>query len=203
MAPKEKQLTKGQKNLKKDIIKSIRGQKEPRLCLQSITATSVTFSGLMSGALLVAAQGNAYNQRDGDVTTHKHIKIRATIGVGSTSNIVRCILVKWLVSNETEVPTVADIVDTEGNYVGNSRCPLADINFHKINNKKFVVLKDKTWHLDQSNTVKTFNWTVKPRGKTYWSGTYSSGNLYLCTLSDDGAATYPYIAYVSEVQFLP
>lgn len=189
--------------VRKAVNKQIQAAQETRQWLTSITSTSVTTAGLMSNTLFSPVQGNTFLNRDGDEVKYDRIRIDGDIVVASTTNALRTILFKWHQDTAVEVPVALDIVDTRGIYLGAANAPFSDIQFNQAKKKKFTVLSDQLHYVDQGNQIVRFRIHQKLAGKALFNEGVSTGKnqLFLLAISDDGAVSYPGLAYVSEITF--
>lgn len=140
--------------------------------------------------------------RDDNQIDPVSIHIAGELIVGGSTNMVRVALIRWKISNAT-APTVADIVDDDGFYVGNNRSPLAPLRFEKNQRAKFNVLFDRTYTLHQSKQNVLFNIRNRCASQmTFDDGLVTQvGALYLMVWSDDGAVAYPKLSYVSQLVY--
>lgn len=203
MTRSKPKFTKKDKALKREIMEAVCQESETKQYLSSAIATNVTNAGVMSASLLQPAQGDAFNERIGDVVNYESVSIRGSLVVASTTNTIRLVLLKWKVDNSVEAPTYASIMDSGSFYINSANAPNADIIFNKAEKEKFTILYDRTWQLDQTRNSVAFHIDRKVKGKCYFNtaALTSSHNLYLLSISDDGVTTYPQITYVSEIKY--
>lgn len=192
------------KTVNKAIDRKIDRNTEPGQALSSVVLSSVTFSGLMSPSLTVGiSQGNGFTQRKGDLVRLKHFSMRGDVIVAATTNAMRIIVFVWKRDNNVSVPVPADILDSQGFFIGNSRAPYSDYQFEKVNKAKYRILSDRTYALSQSKQSVSFhvNKKIDIELKFNAGAVTGTNHLYCLAISDDGAVAYPSITYVAETTF--
>lgn len=194
-ASKMRKTHKTAKKIHKEVINEIRKAGETKIYTTVATAANVTFSGTISNSLTIPVKGDAYNQRTGIQISPLSLNLKGQIIVGGTTNIVRLVLFRWKDNTATAVPVVADLI-TAG-YTVASYAPLFTYIWGP-KRKKFSVLWDRTFAVDQGKQVVYFNKTIKLKGTQVFNpGAVTDGTsqLFLMSISDDGAVSYPSLEY--------
>lgn len=179
----------------------VNGTSETKRYTTAAGIASVDFSGGISGSMCPMAQGDGYNQREGDMVTLSKATIRLTVTSAATTNVVRVILFRWK-EDDTTPPTVGDIL--EGGYSGTADAPRAMLKFGTAR-EKYNVLWDKSYGLSNNSNesrhlVKSFYF--KNSKVRYNAGlTTARGSLRLLIISDDGISTYPTAAWSWELYY--
>lgn len=161
--------------------------------------TDVNINPTASGTVLPysqIAQGDAYNQRDGNSVKANSLLMRCstTLNTSAESTFVRCIL---FIDNEqnASTPTVANVLESVG-YLS----PL-----NHVNGSRFAVLKDKTVTLKKDMNAVCFKWYLKLRHHIkFSSGTATDtreGNIYLLLISSE-VTNVPDFDVLSRLRFI-
>lgn len=146
------------------------------------------------------AQGSADTQRVGDMVQQHRLHFKAAIKIGSTDNVVRVIVFRWL---DESVVSLADIVDQTGGLTS----PLATYT-HDTRCKYRVLYDSGPMGLSLAGRgVITINKNINLKGykQRFEAGSTDSikGDIYVMYCSDKDAAgsNFPTLQYVSRKQF--
>lgn len=164
-------------------------------------ASNIDNTGLVPDLLNNLVRGTSYiNNFLGNKIKPRGIQLRFSWRAGDPANVCRIICFQWL--NST-VPTTADVLAT-------ATGPWSAINYDNI---QFLnILYDSIFNINEYFAGARSQFgpekTVYIKGKKLFpvdfasgSATVNKGGLYLCLISDSGAATHPSISYYTRVTF--
>lgn len=186
---------------KKQVKQLVRGQSETKRFVSAVGIASVDYSGGISPNLSAIAQGDGYNQREGDVVTLSKGVLRMTLTAGPTTNAIRVILFRWL-EDSTTAPTVGDLL--LAGYSGSADAPRAPLVFGALR-EKFNVLYDRTFGLgfNSKEIVQIEKSIYFKNSKVRFNPAATTGrsNIYMMIISDDGVSAYPTAAWTFECYY--
>lgn len=193
---KPKGLTKTEK---KEVKQLVRKESETKRFTFAHSAASVDYGGHILGTLTNIAQGDGYNQREGDQITLSKAILRYHFVCANTTNVLRLIIFRYKIDSATP-PTVADIV-TAG-YVGSGNAPFAPLQFG-TDREKFNVLYDKSVYLSETTHEveggKHTMYLKNSKVRFNAGATDGRGTIWALVISDDGAVTYPTCNFTWEL----
>jgi hypothetical protein len=157
-------------------------------------------------------QGVTEETRSGNLIKPKHLSIRFSayyVSSGTlttaTSNVVRVVVLKWLINDGQTAPTMTEIFEYNGSVYGEAiNSPFA-WNNTKNQQKWFQVLYDKRWSIGLAPGGMCTDIELKLKGTTSFDDTYgtATGNYYLIYYSDDATAfnAGPYMSNFSRFTY--
>ncbi len=186
------------KSVVRQMIKSSLGSQQELKYYSTFINTTLDISGTIF-SILRPAQGVSDLDRIGDSVFLKHIELKYATSAADPTNLVRVIVFKW---NQASTPTVADVLTSA--YLGTVQAPLAPLTWD--NRSKITVYYDKLHSLVPStNTALVSSSLSLPiKGRVQWAAsavTNGTNQIYICAISDSGAATHPAFEFVSLVAF--
>lgn len=183
------------------LVKKVASKVETKY-LSTSEALTVDYGGVIR-KLTGVAQGGADYQRLGDQIQMKSLTIRfAPSNMADTFNILRCIIFKWTQDDNVTSPYPSTLL----NSTGYTTAPLSAWVFDAMRAKKFKVLYDKTFDLNQDLSVadklpKVIHLKIKNKINFFASTVNGTGHIYMLLISDSGLAPHPIINYVSQAFF--
>lgn len=129
------------------------------------------------------AIGTAFNQRVGTKIHLQTIRIRGSFLVADTTNVVRMLVFRWHVDNNSDVPSSSELFDSGSDvYSGVTR----------FAPNRFTILHDEMFALDAFHVIKKYDRTVSLQSLcTFSSGTAGIGHVYVSMISDSTAVPHP------------
>lgn len=164
------------------------------------SATSVDFSGVQ-WALASIPQGNQDSQRVGDKLKLKDIDVRFELKLGTSPNKFRVLVYQWHDMSGASSPLPISILENTGTVDS----PLQPYIWS--NKSQYTILRDKTYNLETSvSTMVTDRFFIKRGFRkqvnfTVGSSTLQTNGIFLLAITDDGAVTYPTLAFHSRVRY--
>lgn len=189
--PQRKQYRRGPRGLnqkqKKEVKKLVQAPMERKHFVTAYEGNASSSVHVITD-LTGIAQGDAYNERDGDSIKIVGGYFRGSVVGSDATNIVRITLIRW---KPTTTPTANDIYQSTG--IGTVGSIYSE--FDRDNRKSFTVLKDIFIHVDGYNPQKPFYIRIKnqPMLKYMGSSTNGANKLYLIHSSDSIASGHPSI----------
>lgn len=167
--------------------------------------SSSTFNGTVTH-LSPIAQGDNVSERDGDSIKVQSFHIsgavfRNTLAAATVNESVRIIVVRALQDNLSP-PSTGEILET----AGTATAPYQGIDFLNSSdlNKKFGIVYDDLFSLDNAHQVRLVNFTTNHDCHVYYRGVASNqtgnGNYYLLVVSNTNA-TVPSFDFSSRLRF--
>lgn len=160
-------------------------------------ADNVDYTGLTYD-LVAIAQGDTDITRDGDKIMPTSMQIRMSFNIGDATNVMRLVVFRWKGYDSVDAPTTAKIFQFTGSIIG-PRSP-----FLHDQRSRFEVLLDELINLDAGHTMHTLNtsFALAKKQIEYNAGTTVGMNkLYMCVISDSGAATHPTVTFGIRTYF--
>jgi len=144
--------------------------------------------------LLVPSSGTLNYQRIGNSVSLKKLIVRCNFTVADSSNILRMVLLRWHPSSTSDVPQVAELLNSTSN-------PLAMYIIQKPS--RFKVIYDQIITVDTYNPIKSLDFELDLNGKVSFDTGVTTGSehLYLFLQSDSGAASHPLFNYYGSVLY--
>lgn len=185
------------------VKKQLNSRSEKKFCDSTVTNTGVTTTGTTT-YLSGIAQGNTAIQRIGDTVLYKSIRIKGTIIVGDTTNILRLILFRWKAKTDITLPTIANILQVGSGSAQGVFSPL-------INDLRdqFIVLHDKLYPVNTNGTASgtqhLFSIVKKLNVKAEYittNSTFQSNGLFLLAVTDSAVLPNPGITWYSRISFI-
>jgi hypothetical protein len=140
-------LTSKEKKQVKEAVLSIMGNNvEHKWNTQyssGVITTAWNFVDLTAGI----TQGDAVNQRSGNVVHMKKFRLHFDMVCGDATNLIRLVIFKWKPNSLSDTPTVGELIqDTTSGYTA-----MLSPTFVTRPNRAVIVF-DKTWNLDTSGS---------------------------------------------------
>lgn len=166
------------------------------------TASAIDTTGFFSSLTLVG-QGDHDDQRQGDKLTPKNLKINMNFVCGDSTNIVRCLILRWKQLNSAVAPIQADVMELTG--AAGALAPISHYNHDK--RSAYQVLHDKTIYLngvDKPQVKHNVYLNLKKYPKIKYLATTTNGydHIYIGFISDSGAATHPSVNFTARFNFV-
>lgn len=168
----------------------------------NVTAQTISSTGVvhyMSGI----AQGDSATSRDGDSIRGKSILHRCEyVSVAGTSAVVRCLMFVDL-NNQGALPAVTDVLQTASR--------LSPLN--TVNSKRFVVLSDELFDLNQNvatsgifrstKMFKKIDFHIKYRDTSSSVTGCAANGIFCLYISNIGAgATTPSVTFANRIRYI-
>lgn len=162
---------------------------------------SVANTGTIISAYSLIAQGDDATSRDGNSIKVTSWLFRCTMDINGTNNArVRIVAFTDTSSNGT-VPLISDVFQsTLGNLI------IAPMN--RVNGKRFKVLFDKNYILDNDDPKKTCDVFKKMQHHIHYldataaTSSLGQGPIYVAFISDQPLANAPTVSSTSRMRFL-
>jgi len=161
----------------------------------STVSSTSTFTDLTSGI----AQGTTMYQRIGQSVRVQNISMKGILTIADTTQVIRIIIFKWLVSDTTDAPQVGELLDTAGGTI-----PEYVAQKLVYRPSRFAVLWDKTWTFAQNwQPVLSFDHIVKLNSEVEYDVGVNTGknHIYMMTVSDSAATTHPSVLISTTVHY--
>lgn len=146
------------------------------------------------------AQGDAYNERSGDVIKAQRLTWRLQTTVADNTNIVRVIIFKWNLDNNITGPSTTAVLETLN--------VLAYVDYQALQQSKVQILHDRTYALSteaRPNMILTGSLYGKKLGKKKigfnQGATTGIGHYYMMVISDSVASPHPGISGFFRLTF--
>lgn len=158
---------------------------------QAIGTTAVIYP------LTQIAQGDAYNNREGNSVKAKSLFYRQTtvLNTSAEQTFVRVVIFKDMEQNGTS-PTAAQLLESSGNYIS----PL-----NHVNGTRFKILRDHIVNVTKTLNAKQYETYIRLSNHIKFSDSASTdtkeGNIYLLLLSDQATNT-PTIDFNSRLRYV-
>lgn len=182
---RQRKLNKRQKTQVKRLI----GRQIESKVADSNVLTSVDSSASFFQRLTMPAQGDAYNERSGDVIHLEKLQWRMNIVAGDSSNVLRFIIFRWQNDSGLATPSVSDLLEATN--------ALAFVDYQS-EQQKIQVLFDRTYALSTEgvpNRVITGSLYGRKLGRKKLTfnqaATTGVDQFYLFLTSDSAAAPHP------------
>lgn len=175
----------------------IRSTAEKKFVNDGLNPAGVDFNGTLWN-INPPIVGTSAITRIGDSVNAHMLEVRGTWLVGSTTNQVRFMVIKWRPDNATDVPLAQDFFP----LVGAPAAPLSNRNPSVITSR-FQVLADRTMTLHQANPIRDFSLRIYLKHKMKFNTGLQTGKgmLYIVAVSDDGVIPHPSFSWFSKLTY--
>jgi len=175
------------------VVKMLRNLKQIKWYTGAGTLTSSS-STMSFVDLTTPAQGTASNQRIGTSINLREVLIKGNVIVGDTTNVVRFLVFRWLVDNNSDVPGADELFDSATDvYSGTTR----------YDPKRYKILFDKMYLLNAYHPSRLMDIKIDLGDSlaTFSSGTSGQNHVYCATISDSTAIPHPTLAWSYQLQW--
>jgi hypothetical protein len=186
---KEADKHKAEKVLIKQEIKSYMSQNVERKWNNYTVVTTLSTTTQFHNFSADISQGDAVNQRSGNVIHMVSLSLKMDMTCGDTTNLIRFVLFKWHPNTTSDTPSALEVLQDNSTPTNICLGPL------RITvPKRFRTLYDTTFTLDQ---VKNFHLIRTVNVKLNWNCSYDTGlntgseQLYAMYVSDSTIAPNP------------
>lgn len=146
-------------------------------------------------------QGDTDLTRDGDQCRLTSLSFKGNLIAASTdgTNTVRIIIFKWNDNNIVSAPDLDDILTA----TGTGEVPLGMYQQDNVRSKRFNILYDKLYSLDDFHPQTIINTKIKMRSPINFNGggTTGRGHIYLLYVSNSNATPHPTLNYAFKFVF--
>lgn len=197
---KRKQRAPVSKAVKSYVRRVNKGLGETKYLTNTTTAYDPIYSSTTSTECFSCAEGTGDNQRIGKKIQPSSLQIRVTGYRGLTDSTVRLIVFRY--NDRLNSPPISDSI-LELGFSGSTNYINAPYQLSKINRKRFSVLLDKRFVLDdgkQNHFSRVFNVKVSGRPLYFNDGTFDSerkNGIYYFLISDVALINTPLLNIVT------
>lgn len=183
----QKQTKQNGTNTKKpSVSKQLMGLKQAKwytgIVASAAISSTTTFLDLVTPGI-----GTGQNQRVGTSIQLDSVHFRGQFIIGDTTNVIRVLVFRWLVDNNSDVPSASELFDSTSDVFSGTIL---------LNPKRFKVLHDEVISMDTYHPTKVWNLKLKLNSRaTFSSGTSGVGHIYTALLSDSGGIPHPSVSY--------
>lgn len=157
--------------------------------------TNVTAINKLSGV----PQGQNDSQRIGDKLSLRNLQYKMELAGADAYNRIRVTIIRWNRDDNNHVVTSGGVYQALGLSLH------SPFNFDALRKGDFTILYDKVHNLvlNQSNTIKNINKTIKIKSGINFNaaGTTGEGHIYSLLTSDSGGVAHPSINEYSRITY--